>query len=147
MLEHDVELADGSPISAEELLAMPAGAYMNASQTAFFRHYLGALRAELLERAFSARTALEAGDVLSDPNDRATLEEEHLIELRRLDRERKYLKKIDAALARIAEGTYGYCEETGEPIGLRRLLARPTTTLCLEAQNRHERAERQGNPS
>ncbi|WP_198323961.1 RNA polymerase-binding protein DksA [Methylococcus sp. BF19-07] len=126
---------------------MPEGDYMNASQTAFFRHYLGALRAELLERALSARTVLEAGDGLSDPNDRATLEEEHLIERRRLDRERKYLKKIDAALARIGEGTYGYCEETGEPIGLRRLLARPTTTLCLEAQIRHERAERQGNPS
>ena len=73
-----------------------------------------------------------------DPADRATLEEEHALELRTRDRERKLLKKIDQALARIDDGSYGYCEETGEPIGIQRLLARPTATLTIEAQERRE---------
>jgi len=73
-----------------------------------------------------------------DPADRATIEEEHALELRTRDRERKLLKKVQAAIKRIDEGEYGYCEETGEPIGVRRLLARPTATLSLEAQERRE---------
>jgi DnaK suppressor protein len=133
---------DQALLSEAELLAMPESEYMNARQLAFFKARLGALRAELQERAQQARVMLQASDVLSDPNDRASLEEEHRIEQRLLDRERKYLKKVEAALARIAEGSYGYCEETGEPIGLERLLVRPTVTLCLEAQQRHERLER-----
>ena len=76
------------------------------------------------------------------PADRATLEEEHALELRTRDRERKLLKKIDQAMARIDDGSYGYCEETDEPIGIRRLEARPIATLSLEAQERHERLER-----
>ena len=142
MSERLAELMPEAIASEEELFAMPAGEYMNDQQLAFFRARLENLRVQLLARALSARALLEAGDALPDPNDRATMEEEHLIEQRRLDRERKYLKKIEAALARIADGTYGYCEETGEPIGLRRLIARPAVTLCLEAQERHERAER-----
>lgn len=125
-------------------MASPESEYMSPWQLDFFRRYLECLQAELLEHATSARYKLEAGDAMSDPNDRATLEEEHRIEQRRLDRDRKYLKKIEAVLARIDDGTYGYCEETGEPIGLRRLLARPTATLCLETQERHERWERLG---
>lgn len=75
---------------------------------------------------------------MPDPLDRATIEEEHALELRTRDRERKLLKKVQAAIKRIDEGDYGYCEETGEPIGVRRLLARPTATLSLEAQERRE---------
>jgi DnaK suppressor protein len=78
-----------------------------------------------------------------DPNDRATQESEFGLELRTRDRERKLLKKIDSALARIDDGNYGYCEETGDEIGLRRLEARPVATLCVEAQERRELAERQ----
>jgi DnaK suppressor protein len=78
-----------------------------------------------------------------DPNDRATQESEFGLELRTRDRERKLLKKIDSAIARIDEGNYGYCEETGDEIGLRRLEARPVATLCVEAQERRELAERQ----
>ena len=78
-----------------------------------------------------------------DPADRATQESEFGLELRTRDRERKLLRKINAALMRIEEGTYGYCEETGEDIGLKRLEARPVATLCLEAQERREMAERQ----
>ena len=76
--------------------------------------------------------------MVPDPADRATIEEEHALELRTRDRERKLLKKVQAAIKRIDEGEYGYCEESGEPIGVRRLLARPTATLSLEAQERRE---------
>jgi DnaK suppressor protein len=76
--------------------------------------------------------------IVPDPADRATLEEEHALELRARDRERKLLKKVEAALLRIEDGSYGYCEETGEPIGVARLLARPTATLSIEAQERRE---------
>ena len=75
---------------------------------------------------------------MPDPADRATIEEEHALELRTRDRERKLLKKVQAALKRIEDGEYGYCEETGDPIGVARLLARPTATLSLEAQQRRE---------
>ena len=76
--------------------------------------------------------------VAPDPTDRATIEEEHALELRTRDRERKLLKKVEAAIRRIDEGEYGYCEETGDPIGVARLMARPTATLSLEAQQRRE---------
>ena len=78
----------------------------------------------------------------TDPSDRATLEEEYTLELRTRDRERKLLKKIEKSLKMIDDGTYGYCEETGEPIGIPRLLARPTATLSLEAQERRERVQK-----
>ena len=80
--------------------------------------------------------------MVPDPVDRATIEEEHALELRTRDRERKLLVKIEESLTRIRQGEYGYCEETGEPIGLRRLLARPTATLSLEAQERREKRQK-----
>jgi len=81
-------------------------------------------------------------ETVADPADRATVEEEHALELRTRDRERKLLKKIEQALTRIDDGSYGFCEETGEPIGIARLLARPTATLSVDAQTRRERVQK-----
>ena len=118
--------------------------YMNKEQLEHFRQLLLAWKRELMEEV--DRTMLHMKDDAAnfpDPNDRATQESEFGLELRTRDRERKLLKKIDSALARIDGGTYGYCEETGDEIGLRRLEARPVATLCVEAQERRELAERQ----
>ena len=118
--------------------------YMNKSQLEHFRQLLLAWKRELMEEV--DRTMLHMKDDAAnfpDPNDRATQESEFGLELRTRDRERKLLKKIDSALGRIDDGSYGYCEETGEEIGLRRLEARPVATLCVEAQERREIAERQ----
>jgi DnaK suppressor protein len=118
--------------------------YMNDRQLQHFRQILLAWKRELMEEV--DRTVHHMQDEASnfpDPNDRATQESEFGLELRTRDRERKLLKKIDAALERIGEGTYGYCEETGEEIGLKRLEARPVATLSVEAQERRELAERQ----
>ena len=122
-----------------EVLAMPEGEYMNAAQLEFFRHRLSTLRDELLRSAGETTEHLREDTLLvPDPADRATIEEEHALELRARDRERKLLKKVEQALAHIDSGDYGWCEETGEPIGIGRLLARPTATLSLEAQQRRE---------
>ncbi len=118
--------------------------YMNAAQLEHFRQLLVNWKQELMEEV--DRTMLHMKDEAAnfpDPNDRATQESEFGLELRTRDRERKLLRKIDAALQRIDDGSYGYCEETGEEIGLRRLEARPVATLCVEAQERRELAERQ----
>jgi DnaK suppressor protein len=118
--------------------------YMNKTQLEHFRELLLAWKRELMEEV--DRTMLHMKDDAAnfpDPNDRATQESEFGLELRTRDRERKLLKKIDSALGRIDDGSYGYCEETGEEIGLRRLEARPVATLCVEAQERREIAERQ----
>jgi DnaK suppressor protein len=118
--------------------------YMNKDQLEHFRQLLLAWKRELMEEV--DRTMLHMKDDAAnfpDPNDRATQESEFGLELRTRDRERKLLKKIDSALARIDDGSYGYCEETGDEIGLRRLEARPVATLCVEAQERRELAERQ----
>ena len=118
--------------------------YMNRAQLDHFRNLLLAWKRELMEEV--DRTMLHMKDDAAnfpDPNDRATQESEFGLELRTRDRERKLLKKIDSALSRIDDGSYGYCEETGEEIGLRRLEARPVATLCVEAQERREIAERQ----
>ncbi len=130
-----------APLTEAELLAMPEADYMNAVQTAYFRARLLQLREELLANAAATSQHLQQNETPADPNDRATVEEEHILELRVRDRERKLLGKIEATLRRIDAGDYGYCEETGEPIGLRRLLARPTATLCVEAQERRERLQ------
>jgi DnaK suppressor protein len=117
---------------------------MNDRQLEHFRQILLAWKRELMEEV--DRTVHHMQDEASnfpDPNDRATQESEFGLELRTRDRERKLLKKIDSALERIETGTYGYCEETGEEIGLRRLEARPVATLSVEAQERREVAERQ----
>ncbi|HRJ52544.1 MAG TPA: RNA polymerase-binding protein DksA [Candidatus Thiothrix moscowensis] len=126
-----------------ELLAMPPDDYMNAQQLAFFHQRLLDMRQEILNRGEETMQSLRESELLPDPADQATLEEEHVLELRTRDRERKLLKKINEALERLDSGNYGYCEETGEPIGLLRLLARPTATLSLEAQAYREIQQRQ----
>ena len=129
----------GRELSEAELLAMPDSEYMNDKQLDFFRHRLQTLKDDLLSNAGETTEHLrEDTSIVPDPADRATIEEEHALELRTRDRERKLLKKISQSLARIEAGDYGFCDETGEPIGLGRLIARPTATLSLEAQQRRE---------
>ena len=126
-------------LSDEEVLAMPDSEYMNDKQMAFFRRKLVQLKQDILNNAGETTEHLREDTVIvPDPADRATIEEEHALELRTRDRERKLLKKIEQSIARIDAGDYGYCDETGEPIGVGRLLARPTATLSLEAQQRRE---------
>jgi len=122
-----------------DLLAMPDDEYMNSVQLAFFRRKLVQLKQDILNNAGETTEHLrEDTTVVPDPADRATIEEEHALELRTRDRERKLLKKIEQSIGRIDSDDYGYCDETGEPIGVGRLLARPTATLSLEAQQRRE---------
>ena len=122
-----------------ELMAMPDTEYMNDTQMAVFRLKLSVLKQDILNSAGETTEHLrEDTVVVPDPADRATIEEEHALELRTRDRERKLLKKIEQSINRIDAGDYGYCDETGEPIGVGRLLARPTATLSLEAQQRRE---------
>jgi len=122
----------------EQLLKMPDAVYMNEDQLAFFKHRLQQMERELLANAGETTEHLRETVIVPDPADRATIEEEHALELRTRDRERKLLKKVQSALQRIESGDYGYCEETGDSIGIPRLLARPTATLSLEAQQRRE---------
>ena len=129
----------GRDLTEPELMAMPEAVYMNDVQLDFFRHRLTGLKDDLLSNAGETTEHLrEDTTIVPDPADRATIEEEHALELRTRDRERKLLKKISQSLTRIEAGDYGFCDETGEPIGLGRLLARPTATLSLEAQQRRE---------
>ncbi len=117
--------------------------FMGPLQVEYFRQKLLDWRAELLaDSADTLRNLQEESLLKPDLTDRASLETERAIELRTRDRERKLISKIDAALSRLDTGTYGYCEETDEPIGIRRLEARPIATLSIEAQERHERMER-----
>jgi DnaK suppressor protein len=129
-------------ISESELLAMSADDYMNTAQLEFFRHKLLELKNELLANSADMREHLRETVATADEADRATQEEEQVLEQRIRDRELKLLHKVESALRRIEDGSYGYCEVSGEPIGVGRLLARPTATLSLEEQERHERAER-----
>ena len=123
----------------EELLAMPDSEYMNIKQMMYFRLKLLQLKQGILASAGATTEHLrDESAVVPDPTDRATIEEEHALELRTRDRERKLLKKIEQSIVRIDVGDYGYCDETGEAIGVGRLLARPTATLSLEAQQRRE---------
>jgi DnaK suppressor protein len=115
---------------------------MNEVQLAFFKEMLLKMQAEILSNAGETTEHLRENEVVPDPADRATIEEEHALELRTRDRERKLLKKVAQALERVASGEYGWCEETGEPIGVGRLLARPTATLSLEAQQRREKIQK-----
>jgi DnaK suppressor protein len=129
----------GRELTEAELLAMPDSEYMNAEQIDFFRARLKQQKDDLLSNADETTEHLrEDTSIVPDPADRATIEEEHALELRTRDRERKLLKKIAQSIARLDTGEYGFCDETGEPIGLARLLARPTATLSLEAQQRRE---------
>lgn len=134
--------ASPKPLTEAALLKMPESAYMNADQLAFFRARLEAQREEILANAADTGEHLKENETFADPNDRATVEEENMLEQRVRDRERKLLKKINKALERIETGEFGYCLETGEPIGLPRLLARPTAEYSIEAQERHEKLEK-----
>ena len=129
----------GRDMTDSEILAMPDAEYMNDKQVEFFRFKLQTLKDDLLSNAGETTEHLrEDTSIVPDPADRATIEEEHALELRTRDRERKLLKKISQSLGRLESGEYGFCDETGEPIGLGRLIARPTATLSLEAQQRRE---------
>ncbi|KQO33752.1 RNA polymerase-binding protein DksA [Pseudomonas sp. MDMC216] len=125
-----------------ELLAQPADDYMNDAQQQFFRELLLAQRAELQVRIDEEFTELRQPDTSSDVADIGAAEEQRQWQLRLLEREKKLLDKIDQALERLARGEYGWCAETGEPIGLKRLLLRPTATLCIEAKERQEQREK-----
>ena len=144
-IKKDAKLANNwktkpvAELTDAELMAMSDDDYMNEVQLAAFRLKLSALKQDILNSAGETTEHLrEDTSVVPDPADRATIEEEHALELRTRDRERKLLKKIEQSIARIDAGDYGYCDETGEPIGVGRLLARPTATLSLEAQQRRE---------
>jgi DnaK suppressor protein len=135
----DSVMVNGKRLPSEgELLKMADSDYMNERQLAFFKHRLQQMERELLQNADETTEHLRETVIVPDPADRATIEEEHALELRTRDRERKLLKKVQQALTRIDSGEYGYCEETGDQIGIPRLLARPTATLSLEAQQRRE---------
>ncbi|ERH52398.1 conjugal transfer protein TraR [Ectopseudomonas chengduensis] len=125
-----------------ELLAQPADDYMNDIQQQFFRELLLTQRAELQARIDEEFTELRQPDTSSDVADIGAAEEQRQWQLRLLEREKKLLDKIDQALERLARGEYGWCAETGEPIGLKRLLLRPTATLCIEAKERQEQREK-----
>lgn len=150
----DADEADGPEGSSSNLLAGPRNVkpyiprrgeqYMNKEQTEHFRLILNTWKRDLMHEV--DRTVLHMKDEAAnfpDPNDRATQESEFSLELRTRDRERKLIRKIDEAIKRIEDGTYGYCIETGEEIGIKRLEARPVATLCVEAQERRERREKQ----
>lgn len=130
--------SDGALLSEAQILKMGDKDYMNAAQLAFFKARLQQLEKDLLKNAGETTEHLRETVLVPDPADRATIEEEHALELRTRDRERKLLKKVQQSIASIDAGDYGWCEETGEPIGIPRLLARPTATLSLEAQQRRE---------
>ncbi len=136
-MNHMTNTPDALP-SLAEMLAASSADYMSARQLAFFRAHLCQERDALLIAAGDTTRHLQDFEHTPDPSDRASLEEDHTLELLVRDRERKLLHKIDEAIVRIETGRYGWCEETGEPIGIGRLLARPTATCSVEAQNRHE---------
>ncbi|QGW77672.1 RNA polymerase-binding protein DksA [Pseudomonas alkylphenolica] len=125
-----------------ELLAQPANDYMNAAQQQFFRTLLLRQRAELQNRIDEEFIALRERDTSSDPADIGSAEEQRHWQLRLLEREKKLLDKMGEALERLACGEYGWCRESGEPIGLKRLLLRPTASLSIEAKERQEQREK-----
>ena len=130
--------ADGTLLTETQILKMGEKDYMSPAQLAFFKARLQQLEKDLLRNAGETTEHLRETVLVPDPADRATIEEEHALELRTRDRERKLLKKVQQSILSIDAGDYGWCEETGEPIGVPRLLARPTATLSLEAQQRRE---------
>jgi DnaK suppressor protein len=133
----------GAPLLPPDYRPSETEEFMNPLQKEYFRQKLLNWRAELLRESSDTLESMQSESLAQpDLTDRASMETDRAIELRTRDRERKLIAKIDAALERIANDTYGYCEETDEPISLRRLEARPVATLSLEAQERHERMER-----
>ncbi|MEE9380140.1 MAG: RNA polymerase-binding protein DksA [Hyphomonadaceae bacterium] len=132
-----------SRIDSKNYTPTDGEAFMNGKQKTYFRLRLEAWRQEILDGSKTTITNLqEETNSLPDIVDRASAESDKALELRTRDRQRKLISKIEAAIRRIDAGTYGYCDETGEPIGVKRLVARPTATLSIEAQERHERKER-----
>ncbi len=130
--------SDSALLTEAQIIKMSDKDYMNAAQKAFFKARLQQLEKDLIKNAGETTEHLRETTLVPDPADRATIEEEHALELRTRDRERKLLKKVQQSIASIETGEYGWCVETGEPIGVQRLLARPTATLSLEAQQRRE---------
>lgn len=131
---------DVSTLTDEDILKMSDKDYMNETQLEYFRKKLLNLEQEILDNAKKTTQAFQEQETnyIADPSDRATIEEEYALELRSRDRERKLLQKIRKAINMIDNNEYGFCEDTGEPIGLKRLIARPTATLTIEAQERRE---------
>ena len=131
-------------MSDNDILSMSDDDYMNDVQLAFFKHRLLLLETEMVENAKKTTQAFQEQDTtyIADPSDRATIEEEYALELRTRDRERKLLQKIRSALAMIDSGDYGYCEDTGEEIGLKRLIARPTASYSIEAQEKKKKMQK-----
>jgi DnaK suppressor protein len=129
-------------LTEKQIRRAPKKDYMNEAQLEFFKNHLLELKRETISHIDEARERLADANRETDELDRALTEEENRLRLRIADRESKLLPKIDEALKRIEEGEYGWCEETGEPIGIERLLLRPTATLCAEAKARQERLER-----
>ena len=134
--------ADGS-INEDYIRSMKDADYMNEVQFEFFRSRLLQMRDEVLQREVDVKERLHEREIFADPADRATAEEEHWLDLRLRERESLLLKKIDDALRRIESKEYGYCEKTGDPIGIPRLLARPTATVCVDIKGQDERVEAQ----
>lgn len=126
-----------------QLRRMSERDYMNDAQLSFFRHKLLEMRQEVLDREVEVKERLHEREVFADPADRATAEEEHWLDLRLRERESLLLRKIDEALRRIDAKEFGYCEKTGDPIGIPRLLARPTATVCVDVKGQDERVEAQ----
>ncbi len=138
----DTNAPSGTQLTEDDLLNAPEEEYMSEEQLEFFRERLLAQRAEIENDIARARSELSAAENEPDELDRASAEEERWLSLRISEREGKLLRKIDEALQRIDEGEYGYCEDTGDPIGIPRLLARPTATLSAEAKTRREQLEK-----
>jgi len=128
-------------LTEAQIRRMPDSEYMNDAQLDFFRQRLVQMKEEVLRREVDAKERLHEREVFADPADRATAEEEHWLDLRLRERESMLLRKVDDALRRIKEKEYGYCEKTGEAIGILRLLARPTATVIVDVKGLHEKVE------
>lgn len=135
--------SSNGPLTEEDVRKMSEADYMNDQQLEFFRERLFQMREEVLQREIEVKERLHEREVFADPADRATAEEEHWLDLRLRERESLLLRKIDDALRRIENKEYGYCEKTGDPIGVPRLLARPTATVCVDVKGQDERVEAQ----
>ena len=129
-------------MTKEKLLAMPADDYMNAEQLAFFADLLKQMKAETQERIEQSRVTIESLDSPADPADAASVEEERHWLVNAIERDQRLLPQLEMALGRIADDSFGWCDDSGEPIGLKRLLISPTTKYCIEAQERHEQLDK-----
>ena len=129
-------------MTKEKLLAMPADDYMNAAQVAFFTELLQSMKVETQERIEQSRITIESLDSPADPADAASVEEERHWLVNAIERDQRSLPQLEMALGRIADESFGWCDDSGEPIGLKRLLISPTTKYCIEAQERHEQIDK-----